>query len=147
MVFLHVLFLLSISPVALAAHINLLATSSRQCALFQQPPSTGRTWFLCEGKQFTSPTPDQQLAGTKSSNSMKCTAEMTFEQLCCFDFTNVENLLTRAGAVTLDLAQVDSAVEEPSEGDGAEDPSEGVQGTVLAVGGPFRGGGRAGASG
>lgn len=117
------LFLLSIPPVALAAHIGLLATSTssrlsttkvaaEQCALFQQPPSNGRTWFLCEGKQFTSPTEQQQLAGVKSSNSMRCTAEMSFEQLCCFDFPNVEKLLTKSGAVTLDLAQVDSAVQE-----------------------------------
>lgn len=78
------------------------------CQKFNAPPSTGRVWTLCEGKQFTAPTDEQKLSGVKSSNAMKCTKEMSFEQLCCFDYANVETQLTSEGGMTLDLAQVAS---------------------------------------
>ena len=37
---------------------------------------------------------------------MRCTPEMDFKALCCLDYTNFESYLTRAGPMTLQLAQV-----------------------------------------
>ncbi|CAD7939325.1 unnamed protein product, partial [Amoebophrya sp. A120] len=81
-------------------------SASPQCAAFKTPPVTGRVWSLCEGHQFEPPTEEQKLAGVKASNNMKCTREMSFEQLCCMDFANFEKHLSVKGGMTLDLAQV-----------------------------------------
>lgn len=77
------------------------------CGSFNAAPAHGRVWTLCEGKQFRSPTHEQKIAGVKASNKMKCTAELSFEQLCCLDFANVETAMTVQGGMMLDLAQVE----------------------------------------
>lgn len=71
-------------------------------------PSAGRTWSVCEGPQFAPPTNSMLASGVESSNSMRCTPEMNFEALCCLDYANFESYLTRAGPMTLQLAQVAS---------------------------------------
>jgi len=42
-----------------------------------------RVWFLCKGKPFHHETEEEEAAGMKSENPMKCTTEMTYQQLCC----------------------------------------------------------------
>lgn len=84
----------------------------KTCQAFNQAPTKGRTWSLCEGQQFKSPTKEQKLGGMKASNVMKCTPEMTFEQLCCFDYAQMNAHLTKVGPMMLDIVQAGEGAAE-----------------------------------
>lgn len=64
-----------------------------------------RVWTLCKGPQFRPPTALEQANEVEAANSMCCTPEMTFPQLCCADFPNILASMTACGVVELAAAQ------------------------------------------
>jgi len=68
-----------------------------------------RVWSLCEGQQIEAPTEAQQEVGVKSAANMQCSNEMSFKELCCFDFENFDTHLTEERIMMLDAAQISSS--------------------------------------
>lgn len=46
-----------------------------------------RVWYACMGKEFQAPTDDELAAGIVVGNQICCTQEVSFDCLCCMDFS------------------------------------------------------------
>merc|ERR1719426_141402 len=68
------------------------------------PPS--RVWFVCEGPPFAPRSAEEELNGVRRVNTMRCTAEMTSEELCCAPWATGLSFPRAPAGVNLDAAQV-----------------------------------------
>jgi len=73
-------------------------------ALAPLPPS--RVWFVCEGAPFAPRSAEEELNGVRRVNTMRCTAEMTSEELCCAPWATGLSFPRAPAGVNLDAAQV-----------------------------------------
>jgi len=56
--------------------------------------ATVRHWYFCRGLSADTPTAEEQLAGIKVAQDLKCSREFTFKQLCCADFERANQYVT-----------------------------------------------------
>jgi hypothetical protein len=67
-------------------------------------PNT-RSWFACTGAKFDEASAEERAMGVDVASKMKCTEEVSFECLCCTDFTKPLPF-TRVGVINLKGAQI-----------------------------------------
>lgn len=64
-----------------------------------------RVWFACTGAKFDEASGEERAMGVDVASEMKCTEEVSFECLCCIDFTKPLPF-TRVSVISLKAAQI-----------------------------------------
>ena len=64
-----------------------------------------RVWFACTGAALDEASGEERAMGAEVASNMKCTEEVSFECLCCTDFTKPLPF-TRVGVINLKGAEI-----------------------------------------
>jgi len=97
-----------------------------------------RHWYTCVGDQFARPTDEERLAGVQVGSNVCCTRQMTFQELCCMDFTKLTDYVQEGNSppfahANCGMLNVAAAQMPPGDAGAIADNAAAVPGAPVAM--------------